>query len=67
MNDNINLALNLLVALGLKATEISRAIRLANAENRDLTTAELHSLQAADDAARADLQAAIARAESEGR
>lgn len=58
----INLALDLVIALLSRASEVSAAIKKAQAEGRDLTDAELDSFVAANDEARAALVEAIARA-----
>lgn len=42
-------------------------VNKARAENRDVSHAELDALAAQDDAARAKLEAAVAKAKSEGR
>lgn len=57
---NINLAITLLLTLATRAGEISAGIARARAEGRDLSDAELQGLRDADDAARAELVAAIA-------
>lgn len=57
---NVNTAIDLLLALMLNAQKISVLIAQARAEGReDLTAAELATLRAEDDAARAKLVAAI--------
>lgn len=57
----------LLVQLLTQATALGNLIRTAQAEGRDITDAELDTLAAGDDRARAGLEAAIARAKAEGR
>jgi hypothetical protein len=59
---NIDLALTLLITLLNRSAEISALIAQARGEGRDLTADELAGLQAADDAARAALVAAIEQA-----
>jgi hypothetical protein len=61
---NINLALTLLISLLSKSQEISALIKQAKGEGRDISDAELDGLVAADDAARAELVAAIEAARS---
>lgn len=56
---NVDAALTLLLALATKAGEISASIARAQAQGRDLSDTELLELQAADDRARDELQAAI--------
>ena len=64
----IDLALELLLALLAKTSEISALIAQARAEGRDtLTPEEWSTITAADDAARARLADAITKAETEGR
>ena len=60
-------ALTLLTQLLGQATALGNLIRTAQSEGRDITPAELDGLAAGDDAARAALDAAIARAKTEGR
>lgn len=60
-------AITLLTQLLAQATALGNLIRTAQAEGRDITPAELDALAAGDDVARAALEAAIARAKSEGR
>lgn len=64
---NLNLAITLALTLIEKAAAISKAIRAAEAEGRDLTSDELQAFQDQDAAARDALQAAIDKARSEGR
>ncbi len=66
MGANIGLALNVILALLGKASEISALISAARAENRDITDDELARLTAADDAARAALAEAIEAAKRAG-
>lgn len=56
---NIGLALNLLLSLLAKSSEISALINQARAEGRDITDTELALLGSKDDAAREALVAAI--------
>lgn len=60
-------ALTLLTQLLAQATALGNLIRTAQSEERDITSAELDGLAAGDDAARAALEAAIARARAENR
>ena len=57
--NNLNVAVTLLLNLATAAGRVSAAITAAQAEGRDLLDSELEALRATDDAARADLQAAI--------
>lgn len=59
--------IGLLLQLIEQAARVSAVIRQAQAENRDLTSAELAQLAAENDVARAALVEAIARAKAEGR
>lgn len=59
---NIDLALQLLLALATRTQEIGNLIAQARAEGRDLTSDELDQLAVKDDTARAELDAAIAAA-----
>jgi len=59
---NLLLAVNVLLPLLQQASTIGAMIQKAQAEGRDLTEAELNSIVAADDAAKAALAAAIAKA-----
>lgn len=59
---NVDLLLTLMITALSRANEIGALIDRARRENRDVTEAELDQLFAADDAARAELQAAIAAA-----
>lgn len=61
------LALDLLLALLNRAGEISSIIKRAKTEGRELTLEELDTVVEQNDAARADLADAIARAKAEGR
>lgn len=56
------LALQIIMGLLDRAGAIATLINAAQKENRDITPAELDGLAAADDAARAELAAAIAKA-----
>jgi hypothetical protein len=57
----------LLLQLLQQATALGNLIRQAQAENRDITPAELDTLAANDSIARAMLGDAITRARAEGR
>jgi len=59
--------IGLLLQLIEQAARVSLLIRAAQAEGRDVTSAELAALVAENDAARQGLVDAIARARSEGR
>lgn len=59
--------IGLLLQLIEQAARVSMVIRQAQAEGRDLTSAELASVVAENDVARAALIAAIDRARAEGR
>lgn len=59
--------IGLLLQLIEQAARVSAVIRQAQAENRELTSAELAQLAAENDVARAALVAAIDRARAEGR
>ena len=59
---NAALAINLLLALLDRAQAIGALLSKAKAEGRDITSEELDQLAASDDAARAILQAEIAKA-----
>ena len=59
--------IGLLLQLIEQAARVSLLIRAAQAEGRDVTSAELASLVAENDAARQGLVAAIAQARAEGR
>lgn len=61
MNNAIALVA-LLLQYSDKLTQIGKLLATAHAEGRDVTDAELDALFAQDDAARAQLQAAIAAA-----
>ena len=64
----ITLALDLLLALLARTSEISALITKARAEGRDrLTPEEFKQITGADDASRATLVQAIADAKREGR
>jgi hypothetical protein len=60
-------AVDLVLALLVRAQAISSIIAQAQAENRDITQAELDRIVSDDDKARTDLVAAIEKAKSEGR
>lgn len=59
--------IGLLLQLIEQAARVSTVIRQAQAEGRDLTSAELAGVVAENDVARATLVDAIARAKAEGR
>lgn len=59
--------IGLLLQLIEQAARVSAVIRQAQAEGRDLTSAELASVVAENDVARAALVDAIERAKTEGR
>lgn len=59
---NIGLALNLLLSLLAKSSEISALINQARAEGRDITDEELAALGVKDDVAREALVEAIKKA-----
>lgn len=59
--------IGLLLQLIEQAARVSTVVRQAQAEGRDVTSAELSQLVAANDGARASLADAIAKAKSEGR
>jgi hypothetical protein len=61
---NTAVAISLLTELLKQAAAISLLVRQAQTEGRDLTPQELEVVQAADDAARANLIGAIERAKS---
>ncbi|HYE70612.1 MAG TPA: hypothetical protein VD932_03715 [Aquabacterium sp.] len=61
---NLNAAIGLLLNLTAAAGKASALIGTARAEGRDVTAEELAGLQAADDAARGDLVAAIEAAKA---
>ena len=56
---NVDLLLTLLITALNRASEIGMLIDKARREGRDVSEAELDALFAQDDAARAELQAAI--------
>lgn len=58
--------ITILLALLDKVTTMGAAISKARAEQRDLTEAEVDSFVAADDTARANLDAAIKAAKARG-
>lgn len=60
------LAVQLLLSLLDRATQIGALISKAQAEKRDITAAELDTLVAQDDAAKKALDEAIAKARSAG-
>lgn len=57
----------MILSLSERITQISQLIQTARDEGRDVTSAELAELAAADDAAREQLVQAIERARAEGR
>lgn len=59
-------AIDILFGLLDRAASISALIKSAQSEGRDITAAELDALADADDAARAELVAAIAKRRAEG-
>lgn len=59
-------AVQIVLALLDRAAQIGALISTAQAEKRDITTAELDALIAQDDAAKARLDAAIAKARAGG-
>lgn len=63
---NIALALEALLRLVTSAEKIAKLITAARAEGRDITQEELKMLAYQDDAARGELEAAIARVEQNG-
>lgn len=60
-------AVNLVLALLAKQGEISALIDRARASGQPISQADWDSVTTADDRARADLAAAIAKAKAEGR
>lgn len=65
MTPGVAIALDVLFGLLDRVTAIQSLIATAQAEKRDVTTAELDALGAADDVARAALDAAIANAKKD--
>ena len=61
MGANAGLVLSLLFGLLDRTAAIAQLLKTANAEGRDITDAELDALASDDDAARAELVAAIKR------
>jgi hypothetical protein len=59
---NTALALQVLITLLQQSQTLSNLVAKAQAEGRDLTDAEVDSVVAADDAAKAELAAAIVKA-----
>jgi hypothetical protein len=59
--------IDLILSLASRMQAAGQLIKIARAEGRDVTTAELDELAAADDAARDALVDAIAKAKEEGR
>jgi RNA:NAD 2'-phosphotransferase (TPT1/KptA family) len=57
----------LLLGIIERAAAVGSLINTARAQGRDISLEELEALTDADDKARSELQAAIARAKSEGR
>jgi hypothetical protein len=64
---HISAAIELVLSLLSQMQRVSGMIAKAIAEKRDISTDEWAEIKAADDAARADLAAAIKKAEDEGR
>lgn len=64
---NAVVALELLIQLTLQLQKLAELIKVARAENRDITDAELDALAGEDDLARAALKVAIDKAKAEGR
>ena len=62
----VNLAIQLVLALINQAGTVSAMIQKAQSEGRDLTPEELNTLASSDDAARAQLVAAINAAKAGG-
>lgn len=60
------LVIQLLLGLLDRASSIAALIKEAQSQGRDITQAELDTLFAADDAARAELQAEIDKQKAEG-
>lgn len=60
-------AILLMLELATRMGALSTLMNTAHAEGRGLTSAELESLQYANEASRADLAAAIAEAKAQGR
>lgn len=60
----IDLVLTLMIQMLNRAAEFGALITKARGEGRDISQAELDALVAQDDAARADLQAAIDEAKA---
>lgn len=56
---NVDLAIELLIQLGLQAGKISDAIAAAKAENRDISDEEWQQIRADNDAARAAFVATL--------
>jgi len=59
---NAAIAVSLILGLLDRASAIGALLKAARAEGRDLTEAEIDKLVAEDDAARTELDAAIAKA-----
>lgn len=66
MGSGAALALQLLLGLLDRASQVGALINAAKSENRDITNAELDTLVAADDKAKQDLEDAIADARKQG-
>ena len=66
MGSGAALALQLLLGLLDRASQVGALINAAKSENRDITNAELDTLVAADDKAKQDLEDAIAAARQGG-
>jgi hypothetical protein len=65
--NNALILLQLMIALTEQAQRLQLLLQTAARENRDVTDDELNNVASGDDAARAALQSAIARAKAEGR
>lgn len=63
----IDAALSLMISLINQSGAISAAIRQAHAEGRDLTAADWQAITNRDDFAAAQQDAALAKAQAEGR
>lgn len=61
------IAMDVVFGLLDRAMAYAAVVNKAKAENRDVSSEELDALAAADDAAKAKLDAAIAKARAEGR
>lgn len=65
--DKILLLLQLITSYTLQIQKITELVAKARAEGRDVSEEEINALVSEDDAAKAALDAAIAKAQSEGR